>query len=146
MKKIRDNKMENQISKKYFLTIVLGQKVQRLLLVVALALVGVLPLLHPGSASAASGYMLDQSQTKQDIGGMIGSGEYRTGEVFTAGIYGILDRVSIVLANYAPSPATGPVNVSIQTVTDKGLPSGTQIGSGTIPLQCYLACRNSRLG
>lgn len=111
-----------------------GRIMQRLLLPLVLALLIAVPcLLYPAPAGA-SAEVLDQSQTKQDSWGMIGSGEYRTGQVFTAGMYGILDRVSVVLANYAPSPATGPVNVSIQTVTDDGLPSGTQIGSGTIPL------------
>jgi hypothetical protein len=65
---------------------------------------------------------------------MVGIVEPRLGEVFTAGLSGILDRVSVMLENYAPDPASGPVNISIRAVTDEGLPSEEEIGSGTIPL------------
>jgi hypothetical protein len=65
---------------------------------------------------------------------MVGILEPRLGEVFTAGISGILDRVSVTLENYAPDHACGPVNISIRAVTDEGLPSEEEIGSGTIPL------------
>jgi hypothetical protein len=48
--------------------------------------------------------------------------------------YGSLNRVTLYLENYTPSPPTGAVlTVSVQTVIG-GLPSGKQIGSGTIPL------------
>lgn len=102
----------------------------------AILLVGVLPgLLQPQTASAADDRVLDQSQPLQNMSGMVGSsdGPY-LGEVFTAGLSGILDRVRLVLENYAPDPANGPVNVSIRAVTEDGLPSDEEIGSGTIPL------------
>jgi len=104
--------------------------------VVTTILLAVLPgLLQFPAANAASGYVLDQSQTAQNSSGEVGDsdGPY-LGEVFTAGFSGILGRLSLLLENYAPNPATGPVNVSIQMVTDDGLPSGEEVGSGTIPL------------
>ena len=85
----------------------------------AILLVGMLPgLLQPQTASAADDRVLDQSQPLQNMSGMVGSsdGPY-LGEVFTAGLSGILDRVRLVLEHYAPDPANGPVNVSIRAVT-----------------------------
>ena len=105
----------------------------RLILALALLLMGVLPtLLQPPAVIAANGEVLDQSQTEQNTWGMVG--DPRAGQVFTAGISGFLGRVGLELANYAASPATGPVTVSIQTLTAEGIPSGQQIGSGEIPL------------
>jgi hypothetical protein len=102
---------------------------------VTTVLLGVLPgLLQFQAASAASDPVLDQSQTLQNTSGMVGIVEPRLGEVFTAGVSGILDRVSVMLENYAPDPACGPVNISIRAVTDEGLPSEEEVGSGTIPL------------
>jgi hypothetical protein len=61
----------------------------------------------------------------------IGGGYYvQMGQIVTAGQYGFLDRVEVMLDNL---DATGPVTVSIQTVIG-GVPSGTEIGSGTIPV------------
>ncbi len=60
----------------------------------------------------------------------IGGGYYlQMAQVVTAGQHGFLDRVRVMLDNLS---ATGPVTVSIQTVIG-GKPSGTEIGSGTIP-------------
>jgi len=88
----------------------------------------------PQSAGAMSGDMLDQSQTVTTGYGEVGLGEPRLGQVFTAGMYGLMDRVRVELASSTRSPATGSVHVSIQTLADDGLPSGIEIGSGTIPL------------
>jgi hypothetical protein len=88
-------------------------------------------LLYPEVASAAAGDTLDQSQTAQNTWGMIGSGA-GTGEVFTAGQSGYLDRVSLYVGQYAANPAATTVSVSIQTVTNDGVPSGTVIGTGFI--------------
>jgi len=64
-------------------------------------------------------------------------GDYVLAQTFTAGRSGILDRVGLCLANgsYPYQPAVDAVHVSIQTVTNAGLPSWTEIGSGTIPLE-----------
>ena len=55
-------------------------------------------------------------------------------QTFTAGIGGYLHRVRLLLENRSVS---GPIAVSIRTVDvlyDGAYPSGTQIGSGTIPV------------
>jgi hypothetical protein len=55
-------------------------------------------------------------------------------QIFTAGVSGELNLVSLRLENYTSSPPTGAVlKISIQTVIG-GLPSGQQIGISTIPL------------
>jgi hypothetical protein len=100
---------------------------QRLLVAATLVLVGV----PSGSASAAAD-VLDQSQPSwayitRAIGGA------PVAQIFTAGTYGILDRVSVVLENYAPNPATSPLQVVIQAVRE-GLPPGDSIASATIPV------------
>ncbi len=100
--------------------------------IVTLVLLGTLPVLLPGTAGAVAD-TLDQAQTQQNSWGMIGSGG-GNGEVFTAGQSGYLDRVSLYLGQYEPDSTTAPVNISIETVTSEGLPSGTQIGYGSIPV------------
>ena len=53
------------------------------------------------------------------------------GQTFTAGLSGVLDRVAVYLTN-TYNPATGPLEVSIQTLAG-WFPSGTEIGHGSIP-------------
>jgi hypothetical protein len=89
-------------------------------------------LLFPALAGAVAD-TLDQSQTAQNKSGMIGS-DGGQGEVFTAGLSGYLARVSLYLGQSTTDTTTGPVNVSIETVASDGLPSGTQIGHGSIPV------------
>lgn len=103
---------------------------QRLLLAVTLTVVVVVSgLLYPVSAGATD--TLDQSQTVSQSSQTVHS-DLQRAQIFTAGMYGFLDRVSLRLENYVPSPPAGAVlNVSIQTVIN-GVPSGEQIGSGTI--------------
>ncbi|HET7215440.1 MAG TPA: hypothetical protein VFL79_17755 [Terriglobia bacterium] len=95
-----------------------------LLLAVAVALV----VLHPAPA-AATVSVLDQSQAAQNSLGDIGIAQ---GEVFTAGLSGYLDRVSLYLGLPASGAVTGQVNVQIELVTSDGLPSKTRIGYGSI--------------
>jgi len=74
---------------------------------------------------------LDQSNTDY-IDGPYGPSvgyNFELAQDFTSGLYGILDRVSLCLADDDYWPATDiPVYVRIRTS------SGTEIGSGTIPL------------
>jgi len=82
--------------------------------------------------------MLDQSQPVSQSPHTVG---YDTlgAQIFTAGVSGKLNRVSLRLENYTSSPPTGAVlNISIQTVIG-GLPSGEQIGTGSIPLSAIPA-------
>jgi hypothetical protein len=110
---------------------------QRLLLAVTLAVVIVVPGL-PYHASADAADTLDQSQTVSQSPQTVHY-DLQRAQIFTAGMYGALDRVSLRLENYVASPPVGAsLNVSIQTVID-GVPSGKQIGSGTIPLSAIPA-------
>lgn len=111
----------------------MGRITQRLLLAVTLALVVALPVLFQPVSAHAAGDILDQSQTGEDtyqlaIGGQMWS---QVAQIVTAGKYGFLHRVSVYIDNRF---ATGPISVSIQTVID-GLPSGIEIGKGTIPVE-----------
>jgi hypothetical protein len=115
----------------------MGRIIQRLLLPLTLALgIAVPGLLYPASAGATE--MLDQSQTVSQSPQTVGYDMQRA-QTFTAGVSGVLDRVSLRLENYTSSPPTGAVlNISVQTVIG-GLPSGEQIGTGTIPLSAIPA-------
>jgi hypothetical protein len=115
----------------------MGRIIQRLLLPLTLALVIAVPgLLYPASAGATE--MLDQSQTVSQSPQTV-SYNIQRAQTFTAGVSGVLDRVSLRLENYTSSPPTGAVlNISVQTVIG-GLPSGEQIGTGTIPLSAIPA-------
>lgn len=93
-------------------------------LAVALALV----VLDPAPAEATVS-VLDQSQSAQNSLGEIAIAQ---GEVFTAGLSGYLDRVSLYLGLPASGAVTGGVYVRIETVTRDGLPSGTRVGHGSI--------------
>jgi hypothetical protein len=84
---------------------------------------------------------LDQSQTVLpykytiQVGGTSPSSMQQVAQVVTAGQSGILDHVSIY-ADSMQTTSSGPaplVTASIQTVSN-GLPSGTIIGSGSIPI------------
>jgi len=115
----------------------MGRIIQRLLLPLTLALVIAVPgLLYPALAGATA--TLDQSQPVSQSPHTVG---YDTlgAQIFTAGVSGELNRVSLRLENYTSSPPTGAVlNISIQTVIG-GLPSGEQIGTGSIPLSAIPA-------
>ena len=104
------------------------------LLAVTLGLVvTVAGLLCPAPAEATES-VLDQSHTGQNSLGMIGTSG-GTGEVFTAGKSGYLNRVSLYLGLPASGATTGGVNVNIEMVTSDGLPSGTRVGHGSIPVE-----------
>lgn len=84
---------------------------------------------------------LDQSQTvlpyqyTPQIGGTSPSSMQQVGQIVTAGQSGVLDHVSIY-ADSMQTTSPGPVplvTATIQTVSN-GLPSGTVIGSGAIPI------------
>ncbi len=81
--------------------------------------------------------MLDQRQLLSSLSRTLTSTP--VGQTFTAGVYGVLDEVSVYLWNPSTSPATGPITVTVQTVTSKGVPSGTEIATGTIPLSAIPA-------
>jgi hypothetical protein len=75
---------------------------------------------------------LDQSQTASpDHYDYFGAGQ-RVAQTFTAGLYGMLDQVSVELVNDAETPTTGPVAVEIYRVSG-GYPFGLPIGAGLIP-------------
>lgn len=101
-------------------------------LALTLVLVTGLGLLCPVPASAAE--TLDQSQPQSQSPKTVGYSDYRRGQIFTAGAYGRLHRVSLRLENWSSTPpADAVLNISVQTVIG-GLPSGKQIGSGSIAL------------
>ncbi len=92
-------------------------------------------LLYPASAAGATD-ILDQSQTVDGNPAVV-SYNTQQGQIFTvgAGVYGSLDRVSVYLDSDTDSsyPIGAFLTISVQTVIG-GVPSGKQIGSGTIPL------------
>ena len=108
---------------------------QRLGLALTVALVGAVAGLLPAGAALAQvpPDVEDQSQWLHNLWGTVTGPEYRWGQIITAGKTGTLDRVSLLLS-HETVPAIGPIKISIQTVTPAGLPSGTQIGFGTIRL------------
>jgi hypothetical protein len=76
--------------------------------------------------------ILDQSQPVSQSPHTVG---YETlgAQIFTAGVSGELNRVSLRLENYTSSPPPDALlEISIQTVIE-GLPSGEQVATGTIP-------------
>jgi hypothetical protein len=82
--------------------------------------------------------MLDQSQPVSESPQTV-SYDVQRAQIFTAGVSGDLNRVSLRLENYWSSLPTGAVlNISVQAVIG-GLPSGEQIGTGTIPLSAIPA-------
>lgn len=105
----------------------INQIIPRLVLTLV-AVMSAAGLLCPASASAND--ILDQSQPVSQSRNIVG---YQLAQIFTTGMYGSLDRVSLHLGTWPSNPAGAVVNVSIQTVID-GVPSGRQVGSGTIAL------------
>ena len=59
-------------------------------------------------------------------------GTIQVGQTFTVGSPGILERIGIWLYNSATTPA--PIAISIRTLDSQGLPTETQVASGTIPI------------
>lgn len=109
---------------------------RRLLLALAFGfVVTAVGLLYPAPAEATES-ILDQSQTAQDSLEMVGSSG-GTGEVFTAGRSGYLNRVSLYMRLPASGATTSGVNVTIETVTSDGLPSGLRVGHGLIPVEKF---------
>ena len=99
-----------------------------------LAAAGILLGLAPGllcPPSAAATGILDQSQPNSQSSSNVSSAP--KAQIFTAGMYGRLDCISVYLENWPNPPAGAILTVSVQTVIE-GLPSGKQIGSGTVPL------------
>jgi len=89
-------------------------------------------------ASAGADDTLDQSQPVSQSSQTVSYSIPRA-QIFTAGAYGTLDRVSLRLENYWSSlPSGAELIVSVQTVIG-GLPSGKQIGSGHIALSAIPA-------
>ena len=109
---------------------------QTIFRLLTLVLVGALPvLIHPGSAYAAEEILDQAAQTETDDWSWIE--DYYMGQIFTAGRYGYLTRISVYLENDSTNPATTPIMVSIQTIAG-GVPSGNaaafgQISPGNIP-------------
>lgn len=95
-------------------------------------------LLHPvpAGATVVNGDTTDQSQTtgtyEMVIGGTSPASWSKVAQIVTVGSPGFLDRVRLYVDN-ATAPATGVVSISIQTLNN-GLPSGTVIGTGQIPV------------
>ena len=82
--------------------------------------------------------MLDQSQPVSQSPQTVSYSIPRA-QIFTAGVSGELNRVSLRLENSWSSPPSGTeLIVSVQTVIG-GLPSGQQIGTGSIPLSAIPA-------
>jgi hypothetical protein len=72
----------------------------------------------------------------------VGYSDYQREQIVTAGMYGTLDRVNLILSSYTDSPPSGSkLIVSIQTVIG-GLPSGKQIGIGYIALDAIPPYKN----
>jgi hypothetical protein len=95
-----------------------------------LSVIAVMVLLAGGVALAAS--QLDQEQTNASTSiGM--DANYPMAQTFTAGVSGSLDKVS-VHAYRAGTLEAGGMLVSIQTLDESGLPSGTVLGSGSAPI------------
>jgi alpha-tubulin suppressor-like RCC1 family protein len=81
--------------------------------------------------------MLDQSQPVSQSPQTVSYNTQRA-QIFTAGVSGELDRVSLRLQNWISPPSGAELIVSVQTVIG-GLPSGKQIGTGSIPLSAIPA-------
>lgn len=95
-----------------------------------LSVMATMILLAGGVAVAAS--QLDQQQTNAPASiGM--DANYPMAQTFTAGVSGSLDKVS-VHAYRAGTLEAGAMLVSIQTLDESGLPSGTVLGSGSAPI------------
>jgi hypothetical protein len=76
---------------------------------------------------------LDQSQGSEGPSNTYYNG-VQVGQTFTAGLSGFLDRVLVFLQNATVTqPCIDPIQVTIQTVTEEGYPSGKVIGYGSIP-------------
>ena len=108
--------------------------------ILAFVLVGVLPvLMHPVSARAVE-EILDQAQTGTDGTWALIEDSYwpsKLGQIFTAGRYGYLTRISVYLENDSTNPATTPIMVSIQTIAG-GVPSGNAAAFGQISQERFL--------
>lgn len=89
-----------------------------------------------GGVSVAAG-QLDQQQTTISSGiGM--DATYPMAQTFTAGSSGSLDGVSVHAARVGPTEA-GDIMLSIQSLDESGLPSGTVLGSGSAPIESFNA-------
>lgn len=101
--------------------------------VLLLSVMAAVILLAGGVALAAS--ELDQQQEGTSTG--IGlDATYPMAQIFTAGRSGALDKVSAPAWRSGTTEA-GEMVVSIQTLDESGLPSGTVLGSGSRPIDDF---------
>lgn len=105
-----------------------------------LALLGLFLSLVAARSAGAADDTRDQSQTSTHpdwffyVGADMFGELHEVGQIFLVGMEGYLDRVRVYLENDPSSPATGPITVSIQEVTNDWLPSDREIANATIPL------------
>lgn len=98
--------------------------------VLLLSVMATMILLAGSVALAAS--QLDQEQTEAPLSvGM--DANYPMAQTFTAGVSGSLDKVSVHAYRVGTMEA-GDMLVSIQTLDESGLPSGTVLGAGSAPI------------
>lgn len=107
--------------------------VERLRRVATTLLVCGMPMLHAGIAHAAGPDVKDQFQVAQNEA-IAFSSDHRVAQVFTAGLNGVVDRVRLMLAGDGLGSTTASVHVSIQPVTEQGVPSGSDLAVADIPL------------
>lgn len=106
---------------------------ERLRNVAAMLLVCGMPMLHAGIAQAAGPEVKDQFQVAQNEAVSFSS-DHRVAQIFTAGLNGVVDRVRLMLAGDGLGSTTASVHVSIQPVTEQGVPSGSDLAVADIPL------------
>ncbi len=88
-------------------------------------------ILLAGSAVLAAS-QLDQQQTETSSGSGLDA-NFPQAQTFTAGLSGSLTKVS-VHARLVASSGPGDLRVSVQTLDGSGFPSGTVLGSGSVPV------------
>ncbi len=99
-----------------------------------LAVAGLLAvtLLAPAGRTLAVG-TLDQSQLTQVIAGGTITPGFQSGQSFTAGLTGALDQVNVAVVEVGGAPS-GNFTVQVRTVDAGGLPTGTVLGTVTVPM------------
>lgn len=107
--------------------------VERLRRVATMILVCGLPMLHAGIAHAAATNVKDQFQVAQNEAVSFSS-THRVAQIFTARMNGVIDRVRLMLTGDGLGGTTASVHVSIQPVTEQGVPSGSDLAVTDIPL------------
>ena len=87
-----------------------------------------------GDAMFKTFVIADAIDQKQEQGGTQYNriGTIQVGQTFTVGSPGFLERIGIRLYNSAATPAA--IAISVRTLDSQGLPTETQVASGTIPI------------